>query len=204
MLFSFFFDFHCVEKGFLTIVYWMVVQSMYQLAASRTTDVQLEGQGGQSSLGFGRSVNPIQTRVGRFCPSHYCQPPRIQKAIDTTGLQRRTFSFYTTMDTFQVFCQRELVRVRCTIFLYARTEAHAAVGCFSPGLLRVQLCKVQVFQGGRKIHTLDNHSKNDGQNFFFHVVKVEKKENNSFHAIFWPLELLGQISFNTFECKFQK
>ena len=23
--FPFFFDFHCVEKGFLTIVYWMVV-----------------------------------------------------------------------------------------------------------------------------------------------------------------------------------
>ena len=30
---------------------------------------------------FGRSVNPIQTRGGRLCPSHYCQPPRIQKAI---------------------------------------------------------------------------------------------------------------------------
>ena len=25
------------------------------------------------------------------------------------------------------------MRVRCTIFLYARTEAHAAVGCFSSG-----------------------------------------------------------------------
>ena len=31
---------------------------------------------------FGRSVNPIQTRGGgRLYPSHYCQPPRIQKAI---------------------------------------------------------------------------------------------------------------------------
>ena len=30
---------------------------------------------------FGRSVNPFQTRGGRLCPSHYCQPPRIQKAI---------------------------------------------------------------------------------------------------------------------------
>ena len=35
-------------------------------------------------------------------------------------------------------------------------------------------------------------------------LKSKKKESNSFHAIFWPLELLGQISFNTFECKFQK
>ena len=35
---------------------------------------------------FGRSVNPIQTRVGRFCPSHYCQPPRILKAIYTSAI----------------------------------------------------------------------------------------------------------------------
>ena len=33
---------------------------------------------------FGRSVNPIQTRVDRIFPSQYCQPPRIQKAIYTS------------------------------------------------------------------------------------------------------------------------
>ena len=37
---------------------------------------------------FGRSVNPIQTRVGMFCPSHYCQPPRFQKAIYTSDDDR--------------------------------------------------------------------------------------------------------------------
>ena len=35
-------------------------------------------------LEFGRSVNPIGTRVGRFCPSYHCQPPRIPKAIYTS------------------------------------------------------------------------------------------------------------------------
>ena len=36
---------------------------------------------------FGRSVNPIQTRGGRLCPSHYFQPPRIQKAIYISAVQ---------------------------------------------------------------------------------------------------------------------
>ena len=35
---------------------------------------------------FRSSVNPIQTRGGRLCPSHYCQPPWIQKAIYTSEL----------------------------------------------------------------------------------------------------------------------
>ena len=38
-------------------------------------------EGARAPPEFGRSVNPIQTRGGRLCPSHYCQPPRIQKAI---------------------------------------------------------------------------------------------------------------------------
>ena len=45
-----------------------------------------EGGGGQSPplKKIGRSVKPIQTRGGRLCPSHYCQPSRIQKAIYTS------------------------------------------------------------------------------------------------------------------------
>ena len=39
------------------------------------------GAEGARAPEFGRSVNPIQIRGGRLCPSHYCQPPRIQKAI---------------------------------------------------------------------------------------------------------------------------
>ena len=43
------------------------------------------GPGGQSPPEFGRSVNPIRTRGGgRFCPSNYCQPPWIHKAIYTS------------------------------------------------------------------------------------------------------------------------
>ena len=38
-------------------------------------------EGARAPPKFGRSVNPIQTRGGRLCPSHHCQPPRIQKAI---------------------------------------------------------------------------------------------------------------------------
>jgi len=38
-------------------------------------------EGARAPPEFGRSVNPIQTRGGRLCPSHYFQPPRIQKAI---------------------------------------------------------------------------------------------------------------------------
>ena len=39
-------------------------------------------EGARAPPEFGRSVNPIQTRGGRLCPPHYCQPPpRIQKAI---------------------------------------------------------------------------------------------------------------------------
>ena len=38
-------------------------------------------EGARAPLEFSRSVNPIQTRGGGLCPSHYCQPPRIQKAI---------------------------------------------------------------------------------------------------------------------------
>ena len=41
-------------------------------------------EGARAPPGFGRSVNPIQTRGGRLCPSHYCQPPRIKKAIYTS------------------------------------------------------------------------------------------------------------------------
>ena len=33
----------------------------------------------QSPPEFVRSVTPIGTRVGRFCPSHYCQPPGFKK-----------------------------------------------------------------------------------------------------------------------------
>ena len=40
-------------------------------------------EGARAPPEFSRSVNPIQTRGGGLCPSHYCQPPRarIQKAI---------------------------------------------------------------------------------------------------------------------------
>ena len=38
-------------------------------------------EGARAPPEFGRSVNPIQTRGARLYPSHYCQPPRIQKAI---------------------------------------------------------------------------------------------------------------------------
>ena len=44
-------------------------------------------EGAEAPPEFGRSVNPIQTRGGRLCPSHYCQPsPRIQKAKYTSEL----------------------------------------------------------------------------------------------------------------------
>ena len=42
-------------------------------------------EGARAPPEFGRSVNPIQTRGGRLCPPHYCQPPRIQKAIYTSA-----------------------------------------------------------------------------------------------------------------------
>ena len=38
-------------------------------------------EGARAPPEFGRSVNPILTRGGRLCPSHYCQRPRIKKAI---------------------------------------------------------------------------------------------------------------------------
>ena len=38
-------------------------------------------EGARAPPEFGRSVNSIQTRWCRLCHSHYCQPPRIQKAI---------------------------------------------------------------------------------------------------------------------------
>ena len=39
--------------------------------------VAREGRAGRARAPpeFGRSVNPIRTRVGRFRSSHYCQPP---------------------------------------------------------------------------------------------------------------------------------
>ena len=39
--------------------------------------VAREGRAGRARAPpeFGRSVNPIRTRVGRFRPSRYCQPP---------------------------------------------------------------------------------------------------------------------------------
>ena len=40
-------------------------------------------EGAKAPPEFGRSVNPIQTMGGRLCPSHYCQSPRIKKAITT-------------------------------------------------------------------------------------------------------------------------
>ena len=52
------------------------------------------GQGGRSPPPpeFGRSVNPIRTRVGRICPSHYCQPPPppIQKDLYTSAYKAWT------------------------------------------------------------------------------------------------------------------
>ena len=33
---------------------------------------------------FDRSVNPIQTKGGRLCPSHYCQPPPGFKKLSTS------------------------------------------------------------------------------------------------------------------------
>ena len=46
-----------------------------------------EAEGARAPLEFSRSVNPIQTgRGGGLCPSHYCQPRRIQKAIDILHL----------------------------------------------------------------------------------------------------------------------
>ena len=53
-------------------------------------EVKLEGGpvegGGQKSPKWGRSVNHIWIRVGKFCPLHYCMPPPlwIQKAIYTS------------------------------------------------------------------------------------------------------------------------
>ena len=55
-------------------------------------------EGARAPPEFGRSVNPIQTRGGRLCPPHYCQPPRIQKAIYISAkfkhfwLKKSTFS----------------------------------------------------------------------------------------------------------------
>ena len=38
-------------------------------------------EGARAPSEFGTTVTPIQTRGGRLCPSHYCQPFRIKKAI---------------------------------------------------------------------------------------------------------------------------
>jgi hypothetical protein len=48
------------------------------------------GGGGRAPPDLGRSVKPIQTRRGKLCPSHYCQPPQIQKAIYTSAIANST------------------------------------------------------------------------------------------------------------------
>ena len=54
-----------------------------------------EAEGARAPLEFSRSVNPIQTgRGGGLCPSHYCQPRRIQKAIYISELQLCILNFW--------------------------------------------------------------------------------------------------------------
>ena len=43
------------------------------------------GRGGQSFPGNWKISKPYSHQGGRLCPSHYCQPPWIQKAIYTSG-----------------------------------------------------------------------------------------------------------------------
>ena len=52
---------------------------------------------------FGRSVNPIQIRGGRFCPSHYCQPPWIQKAIYTSAFYKVKIHFNPGLFNHELF-----------------------------------------------------------------------------------------------------
>ena len=60
----------------------MIINLYHKVASSMPRGVARGGaEGARAPPEFGRSVNPIQTRGGRLCPSHYCQPPRIQKAI---------------------------------------------------------------------------------------------------------------------------
>ena len=48
-------------------------------------EVQLEvGPGGPEPPGIWQISKPYSKPGGRLCPSHYCQPPRIQKAIYTS------------------------------------------------------------------------------------------------------------------------
>ena len=41
-------------------------------------------EGARAPPEFSRSVNPIQTRGGELCPSHYCQPPPGFKKLSTS------------------------------------------------------------------------------------------------------------------------
>ena len=71
----------------------------------------------QSPPEFVRSVTPIGTRVGRFCPSHYCQPPRIQKA---TPLEFSILEQYFGMSPYQIF---ELFLVFVVFRTYSATSS---------------------------------------------------------------------------------
>merc|ERR1711997_1214489 len=75
-------------------------------------------EGARAPPEFGRSVNPIQTRGGRLCPSHYCQPPRIQKAIYISELPilQQTIHFIL-LTTFYS-------KVDSTLFQIGRSNFH--------------------------------------------------------------------------------
>ena len=66
-------------------------------------------EGARAPPEFGRSVNPIQTRGGRLCFSHYCQPPRIQKAICISVVRHssdhQTVYEYSSSQAFICSCQ---------------------------------------------------------------------------------------------------
>ena len=66
--------------------------------------MKLEGGGPE----FGRSVNPIQTKGGRLCPSHYCQPP-LQKASYTSDLSDWVWDYETFLIMFWITCIRRVI-----------------------------------------------------------------------------------------------
>ena len=79
--------FSCLDRGLLSLVF-RAKASLYRRGVARG-----EYRGARAPPPeFGRSVNPIQTRGDRLCPSHYCQPPRIQKAIYTSAVYRKHWS----------------------------------------------------------------------------------------------------------------
>ena len=65
-------------------------------------------EGARAPPEFGRSVNPIQTRGARLYPSHYCQPPRIQKAIYISAVVNSKSLNSEKLQVLKTKCQKKI------------------------------------------------------------------------------------------------